>query len=407
MNTILVGDAKSRSCIDYRKLQSITIDFMRFPMAIMVVFIHMTPSVTNIEDADYPILSCSGIFNLAGIIFSHVLSHIAVPVFFLISGFLFFANFHKWSFIGYKSKIQSQTRTLLLPYILWNAVPFLLAILVMILGSMIKDWPIENIFSTIKYNSWHIFYDTYEWGTTRVNWLGYNLRMTGPYDLPLWFLRDLIVVIAFTPVIYYMVRKFKFYFLVFLFVAYISRIWILVPGFSITSCFFFSAGAYLALNEINIIKFVHKYSVLIIPTFLVLFCFAVYYDGTNTLTGQNIYPLFICFGVLFAFYLASVCVLKFKIKPNKFLVSNCFFIYAFHCVNLPVIGTVLAASNTFVCRLVPFEDKFGELLSYIITPFVAVAICVLVLKIAYLISPKIAMLFSGNRLGISEKRYLK
>ena len=82
----------------------------------------------------------------------------------------------------------------------------------MILGSMIKDWPIENIFSTIKYNSWHIFYDTYEWGTTRVNWLGYNLRMTGPYDLPLWFLRDLIVVIAFTPVIYYMVRKFKFYF---------------------------------------------------------------------------------------------------------------------------------------------------------------------------------------------------
>ncbi len=255
----------------------------------------------------------------------------------------------------------------------------------------------DNVFTLIRNDSWHIFYDVNEWDTGKVNWLGYHLRSTGPYDLPLWFLRDLIIVTVFTPLIYYMIRKFKIYFLVFLFVAYISRVWTTMPGFSITSCFFFSLGAYLALNEINIIKAVHKYRMLIMLFFLILFCFAVYYDGSPNLIGQTIYPLYICFAVLAAFYIASWSALTFKIKPNKFLVSNCFFIYALH--GAPIIGavTVLTASKTIVTMCVPFESGLVELLIYLITPFVAVTICIVALKLLYLISPKIAMLFSGNR----------
>lgn len=366
-------------------------------MAIMVVFIHMNPSVINLKDADFPLLSGQGIFNVVGIILSHVLSGIAVPAFFLISGFLFFINFRKWSNAGYKSKLKSRTKTLFIPYLIWNVVTFLLSIVVLIFGSIFYNWPIENIISVIKFNSWHIFYDIHEWGTERVNWLGQNLRSTGPYDLPLWFLRDLIIVTVLTPIIYYMVRKFKIYFIVFLFMTYISRVWTLVPGFGITSIFFFSLGAYFALNNINIVQFVHKYRIFIIPIFLILFCYNVYYDGTFTFVGQNIYPLFICFGILFAFYIASLCALRFNIKPNKFLVSNCFFIYALHGAPLPIIGTVLEASKTLVSMCIPFESSIGELLIYLITPFITITICILVLKMMYLISPKIALLFSGNR----------
>ena len=35
-----------------------------------------------------------GIYNVTGILFSHVLTHIAVPTFYFISGFLFFINFY-------------------------------------------------------------------------------------------------------------------------------------------------------------------------------------------------------------------------------------------------------------------------------------------------------------------------
>lgn len=388
----------STGAIDYDKLQSVTINLLRFPMALMVVFIHMNPSVVNLGDADFPILSGKGIFNITGIIFSHVLSGVAVPVFFLISGYLFFVNFRKWSLAGYKSKLKSRTKTLILPYFLWNAVPFLLAVSLMVLVSILKGLPVDNTITFIRDHSWHIFYDTYEWGTERVNWLGYKLRSTGPYDLPLWFLRDLIIITVLTPVIYYGLRIFKIWLLVLLLIAYISRIWILVPGFGITSVFFFTVGAHFALNDINIVKLAHRCRVLITSAFLILFCFTVYYDGMSTVVGQNIFPIFICFGVLFAFYIGSLCVLRFNIRPNKYLVSSCFFIYALHGANLPVIGTVLSASKTMISRVTTLESNLGELLIYLITPFVAVVICIFTLKLAKYISPKIAILFSGNRM---------
>lgn len=190
---------------------------------------------------------------------SHVLTHIAVPTFYLISGFLFFNNFNKWSWSTYKRKIKSRIKTLFIPYILWNLLPFLLLLLYMLSHVIRKGIPTDGIVQLIKENSWHIFYDCNEWGTTRVNWLGEHLRMTGPYDFPLWFLRDLIVVTLLTPIIYYSIKKFKVCFILFLFIAYVSRIWTLTPGFHITAFFYFSTGAYFALNGLNIVSYACKY----------------------------------------------------------------------------------------------------------------------------------------------------
>lgn len=67
-------------------LQSRTVDRLRLPLTVMVVFIHSFFSYP-VGDASYIGLM---IYECVRIFFSHVVSHIAVPVFFLVSGYYFF-----------------------------------------------------------------------------------------------------------------------------------------------------------------------------------------------------------------------------------------------------------------------------------------------------------------------------
>ena len=383
--------------IDSVKLQSTTIDLLRFPLAIMVVFIHMNPSTINLIDADFSLISGRGIYNATGILLSHVLTHIAVPTFYFISGLLFFINFQKWSWEGYKKKLNSRIKTLFIPYLLWNAVPFLLVVLAMLAVAVIKGNSIEGFQTFITEKNWRIFYDCNEWGTTRINWLGENLRMTGPYDLPLWFLRDLIVVTILTPIIYYAIKKLGLFIICILFVAYISRIWIQLPGFHITAFFYFSTGVYFALNKINIIQFVDKYKLLFIPICIILLVALVIYDGTSKVIGQNIYPLFVCTGVFSVFYFASRCITKYNIKPNKTLVSSCFFIYAIHGVGFPLIGSPLMLTRRVLHYVIPGKTGFEEGFCYLITPIATAFLCIIILMLARRLFPKLTLYFSGNK----------
>lgn len=379
------------------KVQSEAIDLLRFPLAIMVIFIHMNPSVINLLDADFSLFSGHGIYNVIGILLSHVLTHIAVPTFFFISGFLFFVNFMEWSWDGYKKKMKSRVKTLLIPYMLWNAIPFLILVLAMVAGVVIKGNPIEKVLSLITEKGWHIFYDCNEWGTTRINWLGDNLRMTGPYDLPLWFLRDLIVVTIITPIIYYAIKKIRMFFICVLFLAYISRIWTLLPGFHITAFFYFSTGAYFALNKINVVQFVQKYKIIFIPTCLTLLIFATVFDGANTVIGQNIHPLFVCTGVVAAFYVASLCITKFNIRPNNLLVSSCFFIYAIHGVGFPIIGSPLSLTVRVLHKIIPGNTGIEEGFCYLASPFITASLCIVILMVGRRLFPKLTLYFSGNK----------
>lgn len=104
----------------------------------------MNPNVINLLEADFGLLTTQGFYNDWNIAFSRV-THIAVPTFFLISGFLFFVNFQEWSWEGYKKKMSSRVKTLLIPYVFWNIVPFLLMVIAMFAGVMLKVHPIEKV----------------------------------------------------------------------------------------------------------------------------------------------------------------------------------------------------------------------------------------------------------------------
>ncbi len=174
---------------DFKILQSETIDWLRFPLAIAVIFIHMGPVVSALPECNFPVFSGAGIYNLAGLCLSHVMTQIAVPMFFLFSGFLFFRDFCGWKWGLYGNKIKKRIFSLVIPYLLWN----LIAAMVLSINTEV-DW--KNIFGNyyVYQSSWN-------------NWLGYAPMTSLPADIQLWFLRDLIVVTLLTPAIYWLIDK--------------------------------------------------------------------------------------------------------------------------------------------------------------------------------------------------------
>lgn len=380
-------------------IQSATIDFLRFPLAIAVIFIHMNPQVEGYAESVFDIFSWLGLYNILGVTFSHVLTHIAVPTFFLISGYLFFRNFDPdtWSWQLFRSKIRSRSKTLILPYFSWNVTAFLLMVSYLFLYGM-KTGSFDALYDFTKDYDLNILYDCNRWGMDyRRDWLGNITYMTGPYDLPLWFLRDLIVVCLCSPMIYYGIKRMKVGFMLLLFFAYISRIWVPVPGFRIDAFFFFSLGGFFALNHINMVSFAYRYRWFFVASSIPLLIVTVIYNGVMTPLGQNVYPFFISATVFAVVCGVSALVRKYNLRPNKLLTGSCFFVYAFHAVPLPIFGSPLSFISGKVRSLL--DGVSGPMLSaaYLATPFIAAGICVVIYMLMKRCFPFLSTIYTGSR----------
>ena len=106
------------------QLLSKTISYLRFPLTVGVVFIHFDLSKgLDIGGMTQGLNNPDWYFFIINLI-SGTLATIGVPLFFIISGFLFF--YHKdFNRDVYKQKLVSRAKTLLVPYILWNFIAIL------------------------------------------------------------------------------------------------------------------------------------------------------------------------------------------------------------------------------------------------------------------------------------------
>lgn len=219
---------------DCLTLQSQTFDWLRFPLIVCVVFIHnpCRPALNfeEIVSGSFSMMSC---YNLIRVVLTYVLTHIAVPAFYVISGYLFFYNTRIWNFDIYKTKIKKRFHTLIIPYILWNVIAYALLFGVVLVKNICTgDW--NGDFSL----SLDIFWNYYSW-KSGYDWLGNEIVHTAPINLPLWFLRDLIVLSILSPLLYWLVTRFKYYFIAILFFLYISGFSFQISGFDVTALFFF------------------------------------------------------------------------------------------------------------------------------------------------------------------------
>lgn len=372
------------------------IDLLRFPLALLVIFVHMHPETISFDEAWFPLLSGQGVINAIEISFSRLFGRVAVPTFFLISGYLFWNHQEQWNWSAYCHKLISRSRSLLLPYILW----ILIAVLSYVIYNMCLSG-FDGGCAYLKSLDWRIFWDSRQWGGHQVNWLNTPLEFSGPFVDTFWYLRDLMVVSILAPLFFYFFYKFKWVGLVLLFLCYNSRIWPQIHGFEIDAFFFFGAGFFLAMQKLSLTETCFRISIPIYCLALVSFLICLYYGGQDgdvkNKIGQTILPLFITSCVISFVNIANYLVRKRGVLPNQLLVSSCFFIYAFHACPLAGIQTITFAIRDGLEQIFP-HLPVARLIVYIATPCITLSFCFTLYYLLQRWLPAICSPLSGNRL---------
>lgn len=192
-----------------QKCQSEIISQIRLPLIVLVTYAHSYGGVME----GYSVLGSGwGSYEVLKIMVSQTLVKVAMPTFFVMSGYLFFANVEQFNKEIYWQKIRRRIKTLLIPYIVWN----------LLMAVKLKAFNLS------------IFWE--------------------PANMPLWFLRDLIIVSLLTPIIYIGVKKLNYWIFVLLLPIYLTGIYAIQPGPNPYAICFFTLGAYLSIRRINIIE---------------------------------------------------------------------------------------------------------------------------------------------------------
>lgn len=304
--------------------RELVIDFLRFPLTLLVVFIH-------VHYISWGNKLCDNIheFWINGI------CSIAVPAFFFISGYLFFTSPQKFSFDVYLSKLKRRINTLLVPYLLWN----LIALIVIIIPHFHNfDFTVNNIIA--------VFVDC------RYSFL--HTENSSPIDYPLWYIRDLMVCCILSP-LFYVTKKVKFLIPLFFGVLWVIGIQLPVGMSSIAICFFTLGGIIRIYN----IPLKNKAVMWLAVS---LFCILIYIlTGMNKIFYKVVTPIIVLslLPVGERFLSHKICVRCYNLGTLSFV------IYAMHAIIIKRIFNVLMELN--LCQ--------GEiyLLTYIITILLCLA----------------------------------
>ena len=105
------------------------IRMLSFLMALLVVAIHCTSMPPDWYFAVDRSFGRSQAWTAIRFLLSHTITHCAVPLFFIISGFMMFRNYEK-GFVWWKCLVAKKVFTLIVPYFLWNAAYFVFKVVV-------------------------------------------------------------------------------------------------------------------------------------------------------------------------------------------------------------------------------------------------------------------------------------
>ena len=158
------------------------INLMRILLIAGIVFVHVP-----YDQQTSPFNGANGLFDWMRVFLGDSFFRIGVPCLSAISGYLLFQR--GWTGFDYRKVVSSKIRTVLAPFLLWNLGLFALVLLVQGGGIGIGYFP--NL-----------------WQASAREILSHGFALEGfPLNLPLYFLRDLLVCILLSPILALLVQR--------------------------------------------------------------------------------------------------------------------------------------------------------------------------------------------------------
>lgn len=348
-------------------MRSEALDLLRFPLALVIVGIHVLDfrgfqiDGITVDTSGYGILQF--MYNLKAAFFKDQ----SVPIYFFISGYVFFLG-GSMNAEKFKTKFKNRLKSLVIPYVSWNY----LALFLMLLAKLLVYAPADNTASELDFSIGAILNTLWNANLGVINSSGDTTIV--PQDFAMWFVRDLIIIVLTTPLLYIIIKWAKGY-VVLLFCIVWLYCWFFESMFwkqMSAGYFFFSLGAFFSINRRDMILDFKKFNIasfILYPLFGMALLWSLEYEHSvyTALKCLNI----IC-GLFFAFNLAVYLIEERNIKANSFLAASSFFIYAGHPLFLPPVQKavftllhplsesmlILALAVTFVVTLVMLVGAF-------------------------------------------------
>lgn len=216
---------------------------MRIVLISGIIFVHI-PFDTHTS----PLNGAYGIFDWLRVFLRESLFRVGVPCLSAISGYLLFRNGS--ASIDYGKTILRKTKTVMLPFFLWNCAFFVFVFILQYYG--VGDGYLP---------------DLSEASPRTLSTLLFAID-GAPINLPLYFLRDLFVCILLSPILAFIIGRAPLLTLAFLLLL---AAWPISIGIVLRNSilFSFSFGIYLGLNRIDV-TIMDRYAALIGPVFIAL-----------------------------------------------------------------------------------------------------------------------------------------
>ena len=207
------------------------LDVLRFPLIVLIVYLHACGFTANFADGARTLADARIVEGVQ--IVTGSTARIAVPLFFMMSGFLFF---HSTVFSAemYRAKLRSRAKSLLVPFLFWNLALFGLVAVAQSVPRLAPLFNSQNqAFATL----------------TPFQMIDFILGITHyPIAYQFWFIRDLMVLVVLSPLLWLAARKLPWVALALFSAAWIFDIWP-TPVPSAEPTLFFYLGSFVAIRR--------------------------------------------------------------------------------------------------------------------------------------------------------------
>ncbi len=347
------------------RLQLKVLDYAKFLLILGVILIHSNPTEgipDGFPDPAYTIVN----------FISGNLCSACVPSFFIISGFLFFLNIPSagsgFSSV-YRNKMLRRSHTLLIPYLLWNAIGSAL----FLLKAGMLGFPGYDVLPGSGLDLLAFI---------RGFW---NLTNGYPYDFVLWFIRNLMVFCLLTPLFFIVARSSL--------LSAISLIACLAIGIDLWGGLYFLIGSWLAFHQETLRTLLRQQFRTLIIGLLLWFGFAALI-GFGPEPGAFHMPAILLRnigGTLSFFAAGSLAMDSTRCrKAIAYLIPSTFFIYAFH-------GLFSSVTRKLWLKTIGYSDSVELVGVYILTFLTLVIVSWAVWLCASRLLPRFTAVLTGNR----------